>query len=193
MADIEALLADFTTGLQMLRRRNLQQRKQELARGFGGGGGCAGNDADENGVTNISTSNTTSPTHSTRYRVAQNVVQAMLVFIGDHQREFRWLKEDLESAIPAEVLVRIAHGHDVRAVTNVLVILQLCVTEAMAFKGLAPIHQKLADQVCKIEDELELLVGKYGHTTWSEHRQVLQALVRDLGRENPQIRQFYGR
>ena len=63
----------------------------------------------------------------------------------------------------------------------------------MAFDGLKSIHQKLIDQVCNIEDELAILVTKSAHTPWEAHRQVLQALVRDLGREKPQIRQFYGK
>ena len=164
MADISTLLAEFNTGMQLLKRRQRQHLIAHPSSLPGGGRGS-------------------------RQRVAESVAQSMLAFYRDHSVEFRGLTEDLEQAIPAEVLERIAKGHDVRAVTNVLVILQLCVTESMAFKGLAPIHRRLATHVCKIEDALEELVTNYGYCPWAEHKQLVHGLVRELAREKPQIRQ----
>ena len=167
MADISTLLAEFNTGMQLLKRRHLKAHPASSVPAARGG-------------------------KSSRRRVAASVAQSMLAFYRDHNVEFRGLTEDLEQAIPASVLERIARGHDVRAVTNVLVILQLCVTESMAFKGLAPIHQRLANHVCKIEGSLEQLVTNYGFCSWPEHKAIVQGLVRELAREKPQIRQYFG-
>lgn len=167
MADISSLLAEFATGMHLLKVR---QRQRLAVHPAAPGHGRSG-----------------------RQRVADNVAKSMLAFYRDHQREFRILTEDLEGAVPAEVMQHIAREHDVRAVTNVLVILQLCVTESMAFKGLVSIQERLVGAVCTIEGALEALVTEHGSVPWPEHRQLVQGLVRDLAKEKPQIRQYFGK